>query len=80
VSSVDPRYIATFQDWADFMYPSLEKYGEIVQIGVGDDWQSWASGLLSLNGIAVLGAPNPYIFDDWREWAARLVGLLNEGF
>ena len=78
--AVDPRYMPSFQAWADFMYPSLEKYGEIVQVSDGDDWQSWASGLLSLNGIAVLGAPNPYAFDDWREWATRLVGLLNEGF
>lgn len=76
---VDPRFIPSFQEWADFMYPSLQQYGVIEQITYGSDWKSWANGLLSLNGIAQNGAPSPYGFDDWKEWAMRFVEVLDQG-
>jgi hypothetical protein len=76
---VDPRFVPTFNQWADYMYPTLDRYGSIEQVTHGSDWKSWASGLLSLNGISQLGVPSPYQFDDWREWATRLIGALDRG-
>lgn len=79
MSYVDPRYIDSFEEWSDFMYPTLEQYGVIEQFTYGSDWKSWAAGLLSLNPIAQLGVPQPYVFDDWQEWASRLIGALDQG-
>lgn len=79
MSYIDPRYTASFEEWADFMYPTLEQYGVVVQFTEGDDWKSWAAGLLSLNPLARLGAPQPYAFDDWEEWAMRFIGILDQG-
>lgn len=79
MSYVDPRFIPTFQEWADYMYPLLEQYGAIEQVTHGSDWQSWAAGLLSLNGIAQVGAPSPYQFEDWKDWAYRLIESLGSG-
>lgn len=79
MSYVDPRYIDSFEEWSDFMYPTLEQYGVIEQFTYGSDWKSWAAGLLSLNPIAQLGVPQPYVFDDWKEWASRLIGALDQG-
>lgn len=61
------------------MYPLLEQYGAIEQVTYGSDWQSWAAGLLSLNGIAQVGAPSPYQFEDWKDWAYRLIESLGSG-
>ncbi len=33
---VDPRGIDRFIDWADYMYPDLEQFGQF------DDWKDWA--------------------------------------
>lgn len=74
---VDPRFIPTFKEWSDFMYPTLEQYGVIEQYTHGSDWQSWGAGLLSLNGIAQVGAPSPYQFDDWKEWAMRFIDAMD---
>jgi len=79
MSYVDPRYIDSFEEWSDYMYPTLEQYGVIEQFTYGSDWKSWAAGLLSLNPIAQLGVPQPYVFDDWQEWASRLIGALDQG-
>ena len=79
MSYVDPRYIDSFEEWSDFMYPFLERYGVIEQFTYGSDWKSWAAGLLSLNPLARLGAPQPYAFDDWKEWAMRFIGILDQG-
>lgn len=79
MSYVDPRYIDSFEEWSDYMYPTLEQYGVIEQFTYGSDWKSWAAGLLSLNPIARLGVPQPYVFDDWQEWASRLIGALDQG-
>lgn len=76
---IDPRAIPTFQLWADLSYPLLQPYGVIAQVIPGDDWKSWAAGLLSLNGINQRGAPSPYGFDDWREWVMRLNQALGQG-
>lgn len=79
MSYVDPRFIPSFQEWADYMYDSLEQYGAIEQVTYGSDWKSWAAGLLSLNGIAQLGAPQPYAFSDWKDWAMRFIEVLDQG-
>jgi hypothetical protein len=77
--TVDPRYIPTFKDWADYSYPDLEVYGAIATVIDDSDWQNWGAGLLSLNGIASAGVPNPYQFDDWKEWAMRLNQIIDQG-
>ena len=77
--TVDPRGIPDFIDWADYMYPTLQKYGIIAQFIPGDNWQDWAAGLLALNGITALNAPSPYQFDDWKVWAMRFIQLLEGG-
>lgn len=77
--SVDPRYIPTFVEWSDFMYPDLEEYGPIMQASSENDWKNWGSSLLSLDGIAALAAPSPYEFSDWKEWAMRFVEALDQG-
>ena len=77
--TVDPRFIPTFRDWADYSYPDLERYGAIVKVDDDSNWQNWAAGLLSLNGIAAVGAPDPYQFSDWREWAMRFNQIINQG-
>lgn len=77
--TVDPRFIPTFKDWADYSYPDLEEYGAIAKVLDDSEWQDWGAGLLSLNGIAKVGAPNPYQFTDWREWAMRFNQALGQG-
>lgn len=79
MSSIDPRLASSFVEWSDYMNPTLEAYGTIGRAFSDDDWKSWAAGLLSLTGIAEIGAPSPYQFDDWREWAFRFTDLLNQG-
>lgn len=76
---IDPRGIDHFIDWADFMYPDLQQFGAIAQMMPGANWQDWAAGLLALNRIAEIGAPNPYQFDDWKLWAMRFIQLLDSG-
>jgi len=77
--SIDPRIAPTFVDWAQWSLPDLEQYGQIEIASNEDDWQNWASGLLSFNGIASVGAPNPYQFSDWREWVMRFNQALGQG-
>lgn len=76
---IDPRGIDRFIDWADYMYPELQQFGAIAQMMPGANWQDWAAGLLALNRIAEIGAPNPYQFDDWKIWAMRFIQLLDSG-
>lgn len=79
MSYVNPNFIATFPEWADYMYPTLQEYGVIEQITYGSDWKSWAAGLSSINGLAEIGVPSPYQFEDWKDWAVRLIENLDQG-
>ena len=79
MSFVNPNFIPTFTEWADYMYPTLQEYGVIEQITHGSDWKSWAAGLSSINGLAEIGVPSPYQFDDWKDWAVRLIENLDQG-
>lgn len=76
---IDPRGIDQFIDWADYMYTDLQQFGVVTQMMPGANWQDWAAGLLALNKIAEIGAPNPYQFDDWKLWAMRFIQLLDSG-
>jgi hypothetical protein len=49
----------------------------IPQLYNKDEWQNWAAGLISINGISQLNPPSPYQFDDWQEWAYRFYQVLN---
>jgi len=77
--TVDPRLTKTFVEWSDYMYPTLEQYGAIERVFSDADWQNWGAGLLSLGGIAQLGAPSPYQYNNWKDWADRLNEVLNQG-
>ncbi len=79
MSFVNPNFIPTFTEWADYMYPTLEEYGVVEQVTYGSDWKSWAAGLCSLNGLAQRSIPSPYQFDDWKDWAMRLISALDQG-
>ena len=78
--SINPYYMSSFREWACRSVPELEEYGVIELPPNEDGWQNWASGVVSLNGIAELGAPSPYQFASWKDWAARLIEVLNNGY
>ncbi len=78
--SVNPYSMRSFVEWAEFSTPSLEFYGPVPLPTSDEDWKIWASDVVSLDGIASLGAPSPFEFADWRDWAARLIEVLNDGF
>ncbi len=73
---VDPRGI-DLQAWADTLCLDLDEYAVIPQLYHESEWQNWAAGLISINGISQLNPPSPYQFDDWREWALRFYQVLN---
>jgi len=66
-------------DWAAQVVLDLDPYGAFGRLDREEDWQNWAAGLLSLGGIAQVGAPDPYQFSDWKDWAMRFNGALNQG-
>lgn len=76
---INPYAMPSFQEWADFSLPSLERFGAIEIPPLEDGWKSWASGVVLLNGIAARGAPSPYEFNSWRDWAARLIEVVDDG-
>ena len=78
-TTVDPRIVDNVVQWADFMWPTIERFGQPARLMDGDDWQIWASGLLSLAPLAKLGVPSSYQFSDWREWAMRFNDVINQG-
>jgi hypothetical protein len=78
--SINPYYMKSFQQWAEFMVPTLEIYGVISNPPAESDWQEWASGVVSLDGLVSRAAPMPYGFASWRDWAARLIEVLDDGF
>ena len=78
--SINPYFMSSFKEWALRSVPELELYG-VIQIPPDEpDWQNWASGVVSLNGIAQRAAPSPYQFASWKDWAARLIEVLNNGY
>lgn len=79
MATVDPRLTKTFVEWSDRMNPTLETYGSIGRVFNEGDWQPWGAALISLSGIAQLGAPDPYQFTYWKDWAVRFNQALNKG-
>ena len=79
-SSIDPRIIPTFEEWADMMVPTLETTGTVITMTHGDDWRRWASTICTAPLIAAQSPPEPSVFSDWREWAIRFVEVLGRGF
>lgn len=67
---VDPGGLAP-REWADFMTPNLEQYGNLPRLDSDDGWQEWAAQLGNLPGLSGAVVPNPYNFTVWREWADR---------
>lgn len=76
VNIVDPHFVS-LREWADFMVPNLEQFGNLGRLDDETQWKVWASELLNLSSISG-NIPNPYQFDDWRTWAARCVQNLAE--
>ncbi len=77
--SINPYYMASFNQWASFSLPLLEKYGPISNPPAEDGWKTWASDVISLDEISSKGAPSPFGFSSWKEWAARLIEVLDDG-
>lgn len=71
----DPRYVE-LRDWADFIVFDLENYGPIARLMDPDDWQNWAAGIISINGISQQNPPSPYGYVDWRDWAIRFYEMI----
>lgn len=72
----DPRY-HKLRDWADFVVFDLEKYGPIGRLEKETQWQSWAAGIVGINGISQQNPPSPYQYDNWRDWASRFYQVLD---
>jgi len=78
-TTIDPRIVDNVVDWADYMFPSIERFGVPVRLMDESDWQNWASALSRIASFASLGVPEAYQFDDWREWAMRFNAVINQG-
>jgi hypothetical protein len=78
-TTIDPRIVNNVVDWADYMFPSIERFGVAARLMDESDWKNWASGLSSIASLASLGIPDAYQFDDWREWALRFNAVINQG-
>lgn len=63
------------QDWCDSVILTLSDSWSFGKLQ-GDDWQSFAAGLLRAPSMAQRVLPDPYKFTDWREWAMRAYPLL----
>jgi hypothetical protein len=68
---IDPRYL-TAQQWTDAVNLTLATAAPLPRMR-GNDWQSWALGVLAVPSIAGLYPPDPRGFTDWRNWAERFV-------
>lgn len=71
VLTIRPDYLSA-QQWADFMVPNLEKYGNLGRLDDEGEWQEWGAHLMLLPGLSGSIVPDPYAFDDWRKWVERL--------
>ncbi len=71
MDTIDPRVVDSPIEWADMMYVSLQQFGVPSQLDDANDWQRWASGLLSFPGFGTLAIPDPHLFDNWRDFAMR---------
>ena len=72
----DPRFME-LNLWADATVFDLENFGPIAQLQDTSEWQSWAAGIISINGISQQNPPSPYGYTDWREWAMRFYEMLD---
>lgn len=71
VSTISPSYM-TFRQWADFMVPNLERFGNLGRLAREEEWREWGAALLNLPALSGSIVPDPYQFDDWRKWVQRL--------
>lgn len=63
------------RDWCDSLMLALSDSWSFGRLQ-GDDWRSFAVGLLRAPNMAQRVLPDPYNFTDWREWATRAYPLL----
>lgn len=73
---VDPRPMK-IQEWADTLCLDLDQYAVIPQLYSSEEWQNWAAGIISINGISQFNPPSPYQYTDWKEWAYRFYQMLS---
>ncbi len=71
---IDPRGM-DLHSWADAVVLELNDAGWTGRLD-GDDWQSWAVGIVRAQPFAQRVLPDPYQFEDWREWAMRVYPML----
>lgn len=72
VHVISPDFVSA-TEWADFMVPNLEQYGNLGRLDDEKEWRTWGLQLLNLPALSGSIIPNPYDFDDWRAWARRCV-------
>lgn len=77
VNVINPRGLNA-RDWADFMTPNLEQYGNLPRLDSDDAWKEWAAQLGNLPGLSGEIVPNPYNFNEWQPWAERFCLNLSE--
>jgi hypothetical protein len=68
---IDPRHL-TLKQWTDAVSLTLSTAAPVPRL-MGEDWQSWAAGVISIPSIATASPPVPKGFHDWRSWAERFV-------
>lgn len=62
----------SYLDWAGAII-NYEVDPNIAFPTTEENWQDWASSVLSAPTFYLYDVPNPYEFSDWREWARRLL-------
>lgn len=75
---IDPRGL-TFQEWADYMVPSIEAYGVVGRADDSADWRPWCQGVANLSEMQNRGVPAPYQFGTWQDWAFAFVQQFDRG-
>lgn len=77
IQPIDPSYM-TVKQWADFMVPVLEPFGNLGRLDRDEHWRDWAAQLLTLPKLSGSIVPDPYQFEDWRTWAVRACAGLSQ--
>lgn len=75
---IDPRGL-TVVEWADYVVPEVEAYGNVGRLDDADDWRAWANRVASLSEMQKRGVPSPFQFTGWEEWAFALCQQFDQG-
>ena len=65
---IDPRGL-TISEWADYVVPEVEAFGNVGRLDDPSDWRAWANRIASLSEMQERNVPSPFEFTDWQNWA-----------